>query len=209
MKPIDIHPGCGLREIRDCTGTADHQGEQGYPHLHRSHGAGKPDLYRQEQALITALGMTDHGTMQYSLTEGQHIQPGHPYRHRCRAYTVWYQVIGDENHNDTAPASVAVRIGQKPLTIPGVTAASSFMMARKNAGITSVTFDNVILNRDTDYNVTASLTMPVWAAARERHCHSDPDRTGSEELRPGAEQLPHDWQHHQGRCPRLHQRKPR
>ena len=70
---------------------------------------------------------------------------------------MWYQVIGDENHNDTAPASVAVRIGQKPLTITGVTAASKLYDGTKNAGITSVTFDNVILNRDTDYNVTASF----------------------------------------------------
>ena len=35
---------------------------------------------------------------------------------------------------------------------------------------------------------------------QERHCHSDPDGAGREELRPGAEQFPYDWQHHQGRC---------
>ena len=108
----------------------------------------------QEQALITA-GMTDHGTMQYSLTENGTYSQDIPTGTDAGAYTVWYQVIGDENHNDTAPASVAVRIGQKPLTITGVTAASKLYDGTKNAGITSVTFDNVILNRDTDYNVTA------------------------------------------------------
>ncbi len=46
----------------------------------------------QEQALITA-GMTDYGTMQYSLTEERHIQPGHPYRHRCRS--IYRVVSGD------------------------------------------------------------------------------------------------------------------
>lgn len=110
----------------------------------------------QEQALITA-GMTDHGTMQYSLTENGTYSQDIPTGTDAGAYTVWYQVIGDENHNDTAPASVAVRIGQKPLTITGVTAASKLYDGTKNAGITSVTFDNVILNRDTDYNVTASF----------------------------------------------------
>ena len=110
----------------------------------------------QEQALITA-GMTDHGIMQYSLTENGTYSQDIPTGTDAGAYTVWYQVIGDENHNDTAPASVAVRIGQKPLTITGVTAASKLYDGTKNAGITSVTFDNVILNRDTDYNVTASF----------------------------------------------------
>ena len=110
----------------------------------------------QEQALITA-GMTDHGTMQYSLTENGTYSQDIPTGTDAGAYTVWYQVIGDENHNDTAPASVAVRIGQKPLTITGVTAASKPYDGTTNAGITSVTFDGVNLNRGTDYTVTASF----------------------------------------------------
>ena len=109
-----------------------------------------------EQALITA-GMTDHGTMQYSLTENGKYSQDIPTGTDAGAYTVWYRVIGDKNHNDTAPASVAVRIGQKPLTITGVTAASKPYDGTTNADITSVTFDNVTLKRDTDYNVTASF----------------------------------------------------
>lgn len=66
-------------------------------------------------------------------------------------------MIGDANHNDTAPASVAVSIRQKPLTITEVTAASKTYDGTTNAGITSVTFDNVTLTRDTDYTVTASF----------------------------------------------------
>ena len=66
-------------------------------------------------------------------------------------------MFGDANHNDTKPASVAVRIGQKPLTITGVTAASKHYDGTKNADITRVTFDNVTLKRDTDYTVTASF----------------------------------------------------
>ena len=109
-----------------------------------------------DQALITA-GMTDHGTMQYSLTENGTYSQDIPTATDAGAYTVWYRVIGDANHNDTAPASVAVRIGKKPLTITGVTAASKPYDGTTDAGITSVTFDGVNLNRDTDYNVTASF----------------------------------------------------
>ena len=110
----------------------------------------------QEQALITA-GMTDCGTMQYSLTENGTYSQDIPTGTDAGAYTVWYRVFGDTNHNDTAPASVAVSIGKKPLTITGVTAASKPYDGTTNADISSVTFDNVTLNRGTDYTVTASF----------------------------------------------------
>ena len=111
----------------------------------------------QDQALITAGSVTDYGTMQYSLTENGTYSQDIPTGTDAGAYTVWYRVIGDANHNDTAPASVAVRIGKKPLTITGVTAASKPYDGTTNAGITSVTFDGVNLNRGTDYTVTASF----------------------------------------------------
>lgn len=111
----------------------------------------------QAQALIIAGSVTSGGTMQYSLTENGTYSPDIPTGTDAGAYTVWYRVIGDENHNDTAPASVAVSIRQKPLTITEVTAASKTYDGTTNAGITSVTFDNVTLTRDTDYTVTASF----------------------------------------------------
>ena len=111
----------------------------------------------QEQALITAGSVTSGGTMQYSLTENGTYSQDIPTGTDAGAYTVWYRVIGDENHNDTAPVSVAVSIGKKPLTITGVTAASKPYDGTTNAGITSVTFDGVNLNRGTDYTVTSSF----------------------------------------------------
>ena len=110
-----------------------------------------------EQALITAGSVTSGGTMQYSLTENGTYSQNIPTGTDAGAYTLWYRVIGDANHNDTDPASVAVSIGQKPLTITGVTAASKTYDGTKNADITSVTFDNVTLNRGTDYTVTANF----------------------------------------------------
>ena len=110
-----------------------------------------------KQALIIAGSVMDYGTMQYSLTENGTYSQDIPAGTDAGAYTVWYRVIGDANHNDTAPASVAVRIGQKPLTITGVTAASKPYDGTTDAGITSVTFDGVNLNRGTDYTVTANF----------------------------------------------------
>ena len=111
----------------------------------------------QEQALITAGSVTSGGTMQYSLTENGTYSQNIPTGTNAGTYTVWYRVIGDENHNNTTPASVAVSIGKKPLTITGVTVASKPYDGTTNAGITSVTFDGVNLNRGTDYTVTASF----------------------------------------------------
>ena len=111
----------------------------------------------QEQELITAGSVTSGGTMQYSLTENGTYSQDIPTGTDAGAYTVWYRVIGDENHNDTKPASVAVRIGKKPLTINGVTAAPKTYDGTTNADISSVNFDNVTLKRDTDYTVTASF----------------------------------------------------
>ena len=110
-----------------------------------------------EQALIIAGSVTDYGTMQYSLTENGTYSQNIPVGTDAGTYTVWYRVIGDANHNDTVPASVAVSIGKKPLTITGVTAASKPYDGTTNADISSVTFDNVTLNRGTDYTVTASF----------------------------------------------------
>ena len=90
------------------------------------------------------------GTMQYSLTENGTYSQNIPTGTNAGTYTVWYRVIGDANHNDTVPASVAVSIGKKPLTITGVTAASKPYDGTTNAGITSVTFDGVTLNRGTE-----------------------------------------------------------
>ena len=110
----------------------------------------------REQALITA-GMTDHGTMQYSLTENGTYSQDIPTGTNAGAYTVWYRVFGDVNHNDTKPASVPVIIGKKPLTITKVACAAKIYDGTANAGIPSVTFDNVTLNRGTDFTVTANF----------------------------------------------------
>ena len=70
----------------------------------------------EAQALITA-GTAIGGTMQYSLN-GTDWQDTVPVGTNAGTYTVQYQVIGDSNHNDSAPASVSVTIARQPVNVP-------------------------------------------------------------------------------------------
>ena len=70
----------------------------------------------KEQALITT-GTAIGGTMQYSLN-GTDWQDTVPVGTNAGTYTVQYQVIGDSNHNDSAPASVDVTIARQPVNVP-------------------------------------------------------------------------------------------
>lgn len=149
-------PAAGYEKYATATGTVTIKVNKATPTFTAPTAQENLTYTGQEQALITA-GMTDHGTMQYSLTENGTYSQDIPTGTDAGAYTVWYRVIGDANHKDTAPASVAVRIGQKPLTITGVTAVSKPYDGTTNADITSVTFDNATLNRGTDYTVTANF----------------------------------------------------
>ena len=149
-------PAAGYEEYATATGTVTIKVNKAAPTFTAPTAQENLTYTGQAQALITA-GMTDCGTMEYSLTENGTYSQDIPVGTDAGAYTVWYRVIGDANHNDTAPASVAVRIGKKPLTIIGVTAASKHYDGTTDADIPSVTFDGVNLNRGTDYTVTASF----------------------------------------------------
>ena len=71
----------------------------------------------KEQALITA-GTAIGGTMQYCLTQDGTYSENVPTGKDAGSYTVWYQAIGDSNHNDRAPASVDVTIARQPVEVP-------------------------------------------------------------------------------------------
>ena len=150
-------PAAGYEKYATATGTVTIKVNKAAPTFTAPTAQENLTYTGQEQALITASSVVDYGTMQYSLTENGTYSQDIPVGTDAGTYTVWYRVIGDANHNDTAPASVAVRIGQKPLPITGVTAVSKSYDGTTNAGITSVTFDGVTLNRGTDYTVAASF----------------------------------------------------
>ena len=71
----------------------------------------------KEQALITA-GTAIGGTMQYCLTQDGTYSENVPTGKNTGSYTVWYQAIGDGNHNDIEPASVSVTIARQPVNVP-------------------------------------------------------------------------------------------
>ena len=150
-------PAAGYEKYATATGTVTIKVNKATPTFNAPTVQENLTYTGQTQPLITAGSVTSGGTMQYSLTENGTYSQDSPTGTDAGAYTVWYRVIGDANHNDTAPASVAVRIGKKPLTITGVTAASKPYDGTTNAGIPSVTFDGMTLNRGTDYTVAASF----------------------------------------------------
>ena len=149
-------PAAGYEKYATATGTVTIKVNKATPTFTAPTAQENLTYTGQKQALVIA-GMTDYGTMQYSLTENGTYSQDIPVGTDAGTYTVWYRVIGDANHNDTAPASVAVSIGKKPLPITGVTAVSKSYDGTTNAGITSVTFDGVTLIRGTDYTVTANF----------------------------------------------------
>ena len=71
----------------------------------------------KEQALITA-GTAIGGTMKYCLTQDGTYSENVPTGKNTGSYTVWYQVIGDSNHNDSEPTSVSVTIARQPVNVP-------------------------------------------------------------------------------------------
>ena len=149
-------PAAGYEKYATATGTVTIKVNKATPTFNAPTAQENLTYTGQEQALIIAGSVTSGGTMQYSLTENGTYSQDIPTGTDAGAYTVWYRVIGDANHNDTAPASVPVRIGKKPLTITGVTAASKTYDGTTNADITSVTFEgSVTLQKDKDYAVTA------------------------------------------------------
>lgn len=75
------------------------------------------------QALVTA-GEAEGGTMQYS-TDGSSYSADIPTGTGAGTYTVWYKVVGDDNHSDTDPVEVKITIAKATpdYTVPtGLTA---------------------------------------------------------------------------------------
>lgn len=70
----------------------------------------------EAQALVNA-GSTDFGTMLYSLTENGEFTTTIPTGTNAGSYTVYYRVQGNDNVNDSAVASVTVKIAKAEVSI--------------------------------------------------------------------------------------------
>ncbi len=69
----------------------------------------------EAQELVTA-GTAEGGEMQYSL-DGENYSTDVPTATDAGTYTVYYRVVGDENHEDIAPVSLTVTI-ENNITVP-------------------------------------------------------------------------------------------
>ena len=67
------------------------------------------------QDLVTA-GEAEGGTMQYSTEENGTYSTDIPTGTNAGDYTVWYKVVGDENHSDTQPVKIEVTIAGVSIT---------------------------------------------------------------------------------------------
>ena len=135
----------------------------------------------QAQALVTA-GKATGGDMMYRLGDSGEFSADIPTGTNAGDYSVWYKVVGDENHSDTDPVEVKITIAKAApaYTVPtdltatygdtlaDVTLTSGWAWDDDTASVGNVgsnTFSATFTPDDTDnYNtVTENLTVTVSA----------------------------------------------
>lgn len=93
-----------------------------------------------EQSLVTE-GTTVNGTIVYSLREDGAYSSDIPTGTNAGTYTVWYKVVGDNNHNDVAPKRITVEIAKCKIGISDFAIApKTYTNGDESATVTKVTF---------------------------------------------------------------------
>jgi len=140
-----------------------------------------------EKELITA-GTSEHGTFQYRLSESDDWSDAIPTGTNAGSYTVYWKLVGDENHSDTT-GSVSVNVGRtqtkltaadftytapEDLTYSGTAKAAKVEVSGKsgvgeitvkynkdpiNPGTYKVTID---VAQGTNYEAVTGLTSDAW-----------------------------------------------
>ena len=108
-----------------------------------------------EQALIIK-GTTNDGTFEYKLDDGEY-STNIPTAKDAKTYTVYYRIIGDENHKDVEPQSLQVNIS--PLKVNIVDVIINDVHIDENGyefSANNVTFDVELANDD--YEIS-SITL--------------------------------------------------
>ena len=138
----------------------------------------------EEYALITA-GATTGGTLVYSLTgDEDDYSTAIPTGTDAGDYTVWYKVVGDNNHNDTTAQSVSVTIGKAAATVTTAPQAVTGLTYTGNpqALVTAGSADGgeiqYSLSKDSGYSATVPTgtgagTYTVWYKVVGDSDHSD------------------------------------
>lgn len=136
------------------------------------------------QALVTA-GKATGGTMQYSLSETGTYSTTIPTSTNVGSYTVWYKVVGDENHNDTTAQSVTATIAKAAAKVTKVPAANTLTYnGEAQALVTAGKADGgtlvYSLEKDGDYDAaiptgTNAGSYSIWYKVVGDANHSDTD----------------------------------
>ena len=124
-----------------------------------------------DQALVTVTGNADGGTMQYSLNN-QSWQDTIPVGKAAGSYTVHYRIIGDGNHNSTAPASVTVNIAPAKVTVTA---------KDKSAYVNDKAPDLSKPEKDKDYTVSGLIGEDTLTGGVTLAYDGTPDMTKSGE----------------------------
>ena len=118
-------------------------------------------IYTGEPQALVSAGTATGGEMQYSLTKDGVYSTTVPTATDAGSYSVWYKVVGDNNHIDTAPVEVKVTIGKATLTITGAALDAKTYDGTTDATVASVTFDGLkgsdALKLNTDYTASAAF----------------------------------------------------
>ncbi len=73
-------------------------------------------VYDQQAHLLVTPGVTQHGTVVYSL-DSMNWSTSVPTAVNAGKYTVFYKIVGDQNHLDSAPAVITVTVAQREIGI--------------------------------------------------------------------------------------------
>ena len=100
-------------------------------------------IYNTAPQTLIATGSTNDGNIVYSLDKDGEYKAELPQATAAGTYYVWYKVIGDGNHNDSAPADLEVKIDKADPGIGAVTAGvvndtlatSAIVLTRANTDI--------------------------------------------------------------------------
>ena len=139
--------------------------------------------YNGEAQELVSAGSTDFGTMLYSLTEDGEYTTSIPKGTNAGDYTVWYYVQGNENANDSAVASVTVKINKAVASITAAPTPNTLTYSGEaqyliNAGETNVGTMVYSLTEDGEYTTsipqgTNAGDYTVWYYVQGDANHND------------------------------------
>ena len=116
------------------------------------------------QELVTP-GSTTTGTMHYYSLDGKSYSTDIPTGIDAKTYTVYYKVVGDDNHEDSPAVELSVTISSKDVTNPTITLSQSSYFYDGTAKEPSVTVKDGDTTIDSkEYNVSYSNNTNIGSA---------------------------------------------